>query len=161
MQHGPTHSPLHISAINLFQVLGEADAIGTARAMLDSIKRSLVTLEEYWKGNKEWSDLGDKLPVLRGMTPRLFYVTNLFAGLPLSHSRNPISMLEELKKGSGDSLLEDLGRFHRSAMVATAKYRAESPPNEDVSINEDFTGSPGKYLSARLYAGLGKTFKCE
>jgi E3 ubiquitin-protein ligase HUWE1 len=160
MQAGHTHSSLHISAINVFQVLGEADAVLTARALLDSVKSSLSTLEEYWKGKKEWWDLSDKLSVFRGMIARLFYVTNFFAGLPLSQSRNPISMLEELKKGPNDSFVEDLGRFQRSAMLAVAKYRADSPPKDDGS-NDDLKGPAGKYLSARLYSGMGKTFKCE
>lgn len=160
MQGGHAHSSVHLAVINTFQCLGEADPSGTARALLDSVKHAMGEIEEYREGNGDWRDLGDRLPVLRGLVPRIFYVASYFSALPLSQSRNLGSLLEEIKKNKRDTLLEELGRLHRSAMTAVAQFKADSPPRED-GTNDDLKGPAGKYLSARLYTGIAKTFKSK
>lgn len=164
MQLGNNPSILHLAVVNVLQNLGEGDPSATATALLDSVKRSMAQVEEYWNGDRNregsWRDLGDKLPILRGLVPRLFYVNNFFAGLPLSQTRNPASLLDLLRKGKDDTFLENLGKLHRSAMTAVAHFRAESPPKED-GTNDDLKGPAGKYLSARLYTGMARMFKCE
>jgi hypothetical protein len=111
-----------------------------------------------WQDEVHWEELGDKLPILRGLVIRLAYLSNFFAAVSTGPSKTATPLLKALS--DSQSFVEDVGLLHRKTMLAVAKFRISEVPEKD-GIPEETQGSAGKYLSTRLYSGLTKMFKCE
>lgn len=158
MQAGHAPSGISVATITVFSTLGEHDQGRIAKALIESVRTTMDKVPEMWQGEGEWIGLGDKLPILRGLTIRLAYLSNFFAAVSAGPSKSATPLLQVL--GEAENLIHDVGLLHRKTMLAVANFRVNEAPKED-GTPEETKGSGGKYLSTRLFAGLTKMFKCE
>jgi hypothetical protein len=160
MQAGHAPSGISVATITVFSTLGEHDHERIAKALVSSVRTTMDKVPDMWKGDGEWLIFGDKLPVLRGLTIRLAYLSNFFATVSAGPSKSTTPLLNVLCDAQNESFIQDVGLLHRKTMLAVAGFRVNEAPKEDGTPDET-KGSGGKYISTRLYMGLTKLFKCE
>lgn len=156
--HGP--GGLYGTVLGMLQTIGEHDYTEVATALLDSVIVAMNKVQDIWKEGHPWDDLGDRLPVLRGLIVRLSNLSNYFISLPPTQHRSVLPMLKAVGAASNGSFLKDAGEFHRTTMSAVSTFKVREGTEEDTPM-DDAKGSAAKYLSSRLYTGFTKVFRCE
>lgn len=158
LNHGP--GGLYSTVLGMLQTLGEHDYTEVATALVDSTAGAMNKVQGLWKDGESWEDLGDHLPILRGLVVRLSNLSNYFISLPHTQHRSATSMLKAVGAAGKGSFLEDAGVFHRNAMLAVSTFKVREGTEEDTPM-DDARGSAAKYLSSRICTGFTKVFRCE